>query len=94
MGYPLRNLRSLRTRLPVALLIHDYAVRWVKLTGLGPGGCSGHIRVPSQMIGKLDPRALECIFVCYSAHSKGYVFVLERGGGELAEVESHDVEFF
>lgn len=65
-----------------------------ELSHLGPWGCSGHIRVPSQMIGKLDPRALECIFVCYSAHSKGYVFVLERGGGELAEVESHDVEFY
>ena len=44
-------------------------------------------------MGKLDARAVESIFIGYSAHSKGYVFGRERGGGKMMEIESHDVEF-
>ena len=44
-------------------------------------------------MGKLDARAVESIFIRYFAHSKGYVFARECGGGEMMEIESHDIEF-
>ena len=42
---------------------------------------------------KLDVKAIESIFISYSAHSKGYVFAQECGRGKMMKIESHDVEF-
>lgn len=63
------------------------------LSHLRPWGLSGFVHVPAQKRGKLDMRAVKCIFIRYSEHSKGYVFVYEQPDGGLTEVESWDVDF-
>lgn len=35
-------------------------------------GCVSFVHIHSQGRGKLDPRALECVFVGYSTSKKGY----------------------
>lgn len=43
------------------------------LSHLRPWGLSGFVHVPAQKRGKLDMRAVKCIFLRYSEHSKGYL---------------------
>ena len=63
------------------------------LSHLHPWGFAAHVRLPTQFVDKLDARVVGSIFIRHSAHSKGYVFARECGGGEMIEIESHNVEF-
>ena len=38
-------------------------------------------------------RGNKCIFIQYSKHSKGYVFIGEHDNGNLIQFKSHDVTF-
>jgi hypothetical protein len=47
----------------------------------------------SHQHGKLGPRGKKSIFIRYSEHSKGYVFIGEQSSGSVTEFESRDVIF-
>ncbi|CAL5374326.1 unnamed protein product [Camellia sinensis] len=63
------------------------------LGNLRPWGSAAYIHNASHKFGKLGPRGKKCIFIRYSEHSKGYVFVGEHPDGSVTEIESRDVDF-
>ena len=70
---------------------------WTKrkpdLSVLRPWGCAAYVLNTSHPHGKLGARGKKCIFIRYSEHSKGYVFIGEHNSGSLTEFESRDVTF-
>jgi hypothetical protein len=58
-----------------------------------PWGCAAYIHNTSHEYGKLGPRGKKCIFIRYSEHSKGFVFIGEKADGRVTEIESRDVVF-
>ena len=48
---------------------------------------------PYQKFGKLEPRGRKCIFLWYSKHSKGYVFIEQENKGNLDKFKSRDATF-
>jgi len=58
-----------------------------------PWGCVAYIHNISHEYRKLGPRGKKCIFIRYSEHSKGYVFIGEKANGRVTEIESRDVVF-
>ena len=60
---------------------------------LHPWGCATYVHDTSHQFGKLGPRGKKCIFIRYSHHSKGFVFIGEGSDGRTTEIESRDVTF-
>ncbi|XP_028059899.1 uncharacterized protein LOC114263534 [Camellia sinensis] len=54
---------------------------------------AAYIHNASQKFGKLGPTGKKYIFIRYSEHSKGYVFIGEHSDGSVIEIESQDVDF-
>ncbi|KAG6778425.1 hypothetical protein POTOM_018289 [Populus tomentosa] len=52
-----------------------------------------YIHNTSHEYEKLGPRRKKCIFIRYSEHSKGFVFIGEKAYGRVTEIESRDVVF-
>ena len=52
-----------------------------------------YVHNPSDKYGKLGHSGRKCIFIRYSEHSKGYVFIGEHEDGTVIELESQDVTF-
>ena len=67
--------------------------RKLDLRVLRPWGCAAYVLNTSHPHGKLGARGKKCIFIRYSKHSKGYVFIGEHNSGSLTEFESRDVTF-
>ena len=63
------------------------------LSVLRSWGCAAYVLNTSHPHGKLGARGKKCIFIRYSEHSKGYVFIGEHNSGSLTEFESRDVTF-
>ena len=63
------------------------------LSNLRPWGSAAYIHILSHKYGKLGPRGRKCIFIRYSEHSKGYVFIGEHEDGIVTELESRDATF-
>ena len=63
------------------------------LSNLRPWGCAAFVHDMSHQHGKLGPRGKKSIFIRYSEHSKGYVFIGEQSSGSVTEFESRDVIF-
>ena len=59
---------------------------------LRPWGSAAYVHT-SHKDGKLWPRGKKCIFIRYSEHSKGYVFIGENDDGSITEIESWDIDF-
>ena len=70
-----------------------WAGRRPVLDHLRPWGSTGYVRIPSQQLGKLDPRGRKGIFIRYPENSKGYVMICELPDGGLTEIESRNVDF-
>ena len=47
----------------------------------------------SHKLEKLDTRVNKCLYICYSEHSKGYVFIGQQNDGIVIEIESSNVNF-
>jgi transposase InsO family protein len=62
------------------------------LADLRPWGSLAYVLLPTQHRSKLDSKTIECVFIRYPMHSKGYVLVYEDRGG-WTEIESRDVTF-
>jgi hypothetical protein len=58
-----------------------------------PWGCAAYIHNTSHEYGKLSSRGKKCIFIRYSEHSKGFIFIGEKADGRVTEIESRDVVF-
>jgi len=56
-------------------------------------GCAAYIHNNSHEYGKFSPRGKKCIFIKYSEHFKGFVFIGEKANGRVIEIESRDVIF-
>ena len=52
-----------------------------------------YVHASSHPNKKLGPRGKKCILIYYSKHSTGYVFLGEKEGGSVTEIESRDVKF-
>ena len=63
------------------------------LSFLKPWGCAAYTHESSHKFGKLGPRGNKSIFIRYSEHSKGYVFIGEQESGSVTEFESRNVTF-
>ena len=48
---------------------------------------------PSHKYGKLSPKWRKCIFIRYSEHFKGYVFIGEHEDGIVTKLKSQNVTF-
>ena len=60
---------------------------------LQPWRSVAYVHNPSHKYGKLGPRGRKCVFIRYSEHSKGYVFIGEHEDGIVTELESWDATF-
>jgi len=58
-----------------------------------PWGCASYIHNTSHEYEKLGSRGKKCIFIWYSEHSKGFIFIGEKADGRVTEIESRDVVF-
>ncbi|KAK9108126.1 hypothetical protein Syun_024137 [Stephania yunnanensis] len=63
------------------------------LYNLRPWGCGAYVHDLHHQHGKLGPRGKKSIFIRYSEHSKGYVFIGEHSSGSITEFESRDATF-
>ena len=63
------------------------------LSHLRAWGCAAYVHDSSHRYGKLGPRGKKRIFIRYSEHSKGYVFIGEHTDGGITEIESRDMTF-
>ena len=63
------------------------------LSHLRPQGSAAYIHNLTHKFGKLGAISKKCIFIIYSEHSKGYVFISEQADGPVSELESRDVSF-
>jgi hypothetical protein len=67
--------------------------RKLDLSNLRPWGCAVFVHDTSHQHGKLSPQGKKSIFIRYSEHSKGYVFIGEQSSGSVTEFESRHVIF-
>ena len=58
-----------------------------------PWGCATYIYNTSHEYEKLDHRGKKSIFIWYSEHFKGFVFIGEKANEKVTEIESCDVAF-
>ena len=58
------------------------------LSNLKPQGCAAYVHDSSYRHGKLGPRGKNSIFIRYSEHSKGHVFIGENESGNVTKFES------
>ena len=70
-----------------------WSQRKPNLNELHPWRCAAYVHDTSHQFGKLGPRGKKCIFIRYSHHSKGFVFIGEGSDGRITEIESRDVTF-
>jgi hypothetical protein len=63
------------------------------LSNLRPWGCGVFVHDMSHQHDKLGPRGKKNIFIRYSEHFKGYVFIDEQSSGSVTEFESRDIIF-
>ena len=64
------------------------------LSNLKPWGCTAYVHDSSHKYGKLGPKGKKSIFIRYSEHSKGHVFIGENESGSIIEFESRDATFY
>jgi hypothetical protein len=60
-------------------------------------GCRAIVRLPKPKIRKLGQKAIECIFLGYAQHSKGYRFLVVEPNLSVevnTVIESRDAEFY
>ena len=62
-------------------------------SNLQPRRLVDYVHNLSHKYRKLGHRGRKCIFIRYSEHSKGYVFIGEHEDGIVTELESRDVTF-
>ena len=62
-------------------------------SNLRPWRSMTHVHNLSHKYEKLGHRGRKCIFIKYSEHSKGYVFIGEPKDRTVTELESQDVTF-
>ena len=62
-------------------------------SNLQPRRLVDYVHNISHKYRKLGHRGRKCIFIRYSEHSKGYVFIGEHEDGIVTELESRDVTF-
>ena len=65
----------------------------VDLSVLKPWGWAAYVLDTLHPYGKLGARGKKCIFIRYSKHSKGYMFIGEHNSKSLTEFESQNVMF-
>ena len=58
------------------------------LSHLRPWGYVAYVHNSIHKSGKLGAKSKNCIFIRYSEHSKGYVFIGEHVSGTVIELES------
>ena len=63
------------------------------LSNLKPWGQAAYVHDSSHKYGKLGPIGKKSIFIRYSKHSKGHVFIDENEIGNVTEFESRDAIF-
>ena len=63
------------------------------LSIMRPWGGTTYIHNTSHEYEKLGPMRKRCIFIRYSEHSNGYVFLGEDMNGRVIEFESQDIIF-
>ena len=77
--------------LKVAYILNKVPSKLVSSTpifnDLRPWGCAAYIKDRFSKFGKLSPKENKSIFIRYSEHSKGYVFI-----GELEYVSTTEIE--
>jgi len=56
-------------------------------------GSVAYVHTTSHLNGKLGLRGKKCIFIRYSKHSKGYVFLREHDDGSVMKIKSRDANF-
>ena len=60
-------------------------------------GCRAIVRLPEPKIKKLGQKAIECIFIGYADHSKGYRFLVMEPNDYVSVntvIDSRDAEFY
>ena len=57
------------------------------LNNLQLWGSTTYVHNPSHKYGKLGPRGRKCIFIRYSEHSKGYVFIGKHEDETITKLE-------
>ena len=62
--------------------------RKLDLSNLNPWDCAAYVHDSSYKYGKLGPSGKNSIFIRYSEHSKGNVFISENESGSVTEFES------
>ena len=78
----------------VASTLYELWNNWKpNLTILQSWGSAAYIQNSSHKYGKLGHRGRKCIFIRYSEHCKGYVFIGEHEDETVTELESWDVTF-
>ena len=78
----------------VPITPYELWINWkLDLSVLRPWGCVAYVLKTSHPYGKLSARGKKCVFIRYSEHSKGYVFIGEHDSENLIEFESRDVTF-
>ena len=63
------------------------------LSNLKLWGYATYVHDSSHKYGKLGPKGKKSIFIRYSEHSKGHVFIGENESGSVTEFESQDATF-
>ena len=58
------------------------------LSNLKPWGCATYVHDSSHKYRKLGPKGKKSIFIRYSEHSKGHIFIGENKSGSVTEFES------
>ena len=56
-------------------------------------GYAAYVHNSSHKYGKLGLKGKKSIFIRYSEHSKGHIFISESENGSVTEFESWDVTF-
>ena len=70
-----------------------WAVRKYDLSSLRSWGSAVYVYDTFHKYEKLDLRGKKCIFIRYSEHSKGYMFISKQADGSITELESWDIMF-
>jgi len=65
----------------------------INMNDLRPWSCEAYIKDCFDEFGKLSAKGKKCIFMRYSRHSKGYVFIDELEDENITEIVSRDVIF-
>ena len=63
------------------------------MSNLKSGGCAAYVHDSFHRYGKLGPMGKKSIFIRYSEHSKGHVFIGENESESVTEFESRNATF-